>query len=80
MRSLANEVSGKPSHPVPDLHDAAQRLDQAVHAWYQQHEISIPPEASDVAGLADSLATILAPLYDEIHATFASQRPALTTV
>jgi multidrug resistance protein MdtO len=80
MRSLANEVSGKPSQPVPDLHAASQRLDQAVHTWYRQHGTSVPPEASDIAGLADSLATILAPLYDEIHATFASQRSALTAI
>jgi multidrug resistance protein MdtO len=74
MRSLANEVSGKPPQPVPDLRGTAQRLDQAVHAWYQQRGVSIPPEASDIVGLADSLTAILAPLYDDIHATFARQR------
>jgi multidrug resistance protein MdtO len=76
MRALANEVSGKPTQPVPDLHEAAHRLDQAVHAWYQQRGILIPAEASDVAGLADSLASILAPLYDDIHGTFTNGTPA----
>jgi len=76
MRSLANEVSGKPSQPVPDLRAAAQQLDQAVRAWYPQRGVPIPPEASDVVGLADSLATILAPLYEDIHGTFAGDTPA----
>jgi len=74
MRALANEVSGKPSQPVPDLRDAAQRLDQAVHSWYEQRGVTIPPEASDVVGLANSLTTILAPLYDEIHTAFGNQQ------
>jgi multidrug resistance protein MdtO len=76
MRSLANEVSGKPSQPVPDLRAAAQRLDQAVHAWYPQLGVPTPPEASDVVGLADSLTSILAPLYEDIHGTFAGKTPA----
>jgi multidrug resistance protein MdtO len=76
MRALANEVSGKPSQPVPNLRDAAQRLDEAVQTWYEQHGISIPPEASDIAGLADSLTNILAPLYDDVHGTFTGVVPA----
>ncbi len=79
MRALANEVSGKPSQPVPDLRNAAQRLDESVHTWYQQRGVSIPPEAADIVGLADSLTTILAPLYDEIHGAFTDQQSPLTT-
>jgi multidrug resistance protein MdtO len=79
MRALANEVSGKPAAPIPDLRDACRRFDQAARAWYQKNGVSIPPEASDIVGLADSLAAILAPLYDDIHGTFASQQSLLTT-
>ncbi len=73
MRALANEVTGKASQPVPNLSDVAQRLDQAAEAWYRQHGVPVPAEASDIIGLADSLASILAPLYDDIHGTFTSE-------
>jgi multidrug resistance protein MdtO len=76
MRALADEVNGRPSQAVPDLRDAARRLDEAARAWYQERGTSIPPEASDIAGLADSLATILAPLYDDIHGTFTGESTA----
>ena len=75
MRALASEVGGKASPPVPDLRGAAQRLGHAVHDWYQERGVSIPPEASDLVGLADSLTSILAPLYDDIHGSFASHTP-----
>ena len=34
------------------------------------------PEASDVLGLAESLATIIAPLYEDIRDTFAAYQHA----
>jgi multidrug resistance protein MdtO len=80
MRALANEVSGKPSAPVPDLRDVCRRFDQAARTWYQQHGVSIPPEASDIVGLADSLASILAPLYEDIHGTFPHPSPEVGVV
>jgi multidrug resistance protein MdtO len=76
MRALANEVSGKPTQTVPNLRAAALRLDQATLSWYQQQGVPIPPEASDIVGLADNLASILAPLYDDIHGTFTGETPA----
>jgi multidrug resistance protein MdtO len=75
MRTLANEVSGKPAGPLPSLRDAAKQFKLAAATYYQQRGVPIPPEASDVSGLAESLAMILAPLYDDIHGTFA--RPSL---
>jgi len=69
MRALANEVSGKPAAPVPDLHAAADHLHQAAVDYYQQHGVAVPTDALDVVGLAESLANILAPLYEDIHST-----------
>jgi hypothetical protein len=34
--------------------------------------VPVPAQASDVLGLAESLATILAPLYEDIRDTFAA--------
>ncbi len=39
--------------------------------------VPVPDAASDVVGLADSLATILAPLYEDIRATYAAHNQAL---
>ncbi len=76
MRSLSNEVSGKPAQPVPDVRASAARLRQEMESYYGERGVPIPPQASDVSGLARSLASILAPLYDDIHATFAAQGSA----
>jgi multidrug resistance protein MdtO len=70
MRALADEVSGKPAGPVPELRHAAQEFNQAVASYYAGLGLVVPPEASDIAGLAESLASILAPLYEDIHGTF----------
>ena len=76
MRSLSNEVSGKPAQSVPDVRASAARLRQEMESYYGERGVPIPPQASDVSGLARSLASILAPLYDDIHATFAAQGSA----
>jgi multidrug resistance protein MdtO len=73
MRSLSNEVSGKPAQPVPDVRASAARLRRETDSYYGKRGVPVPPQASDVSGLARSLASILAPLYDDIHETFAGQ-------
>ncbi len=77
MRSMANEVTGKVAQPVPDLRISSDRFGQAAHDYYSGASLPVPPQASDVAGLARSLANILAPLYDDIHATFAGRKETL---
>ena len=76
MRALADEVSGKPAQPVPELRHAAQQFHQAVTGYYGGLGVAVPAEASDVVGLAESLASILAPLYEDIHGTFAGRQLA----
>jgi len=78
MRELSNEVSSKPAQPVPDVRASAQHLHQASTAYYGQLGVPVPTNASDVVGLAESLAAILAPLYDDIHSTFSRVPKKLT--
>ncbi len=40
--------------------------------YYQDAGTPVPTQASDVLGLAESLATIIAPLYEDIRDTFAA--------
>jgi multidrug resistance protein MdtO len=77
MHAMASEVSGKPVEGVPDIRMSAIRFRQEVEEHFGGLGVSVPDGASDVAGLADSLATILAPLYEDIRATYAANSQAL---
>ena len=59
MHAMASEASGKPVAGVPDIRDSAAQLKEAIHKYYQATGLGAP-QASDVLGLAESLATILA--------------------
>jgi multidrug resistance protein MdtO len=72
MHAMAREVSGKPIEGVPDIRMSAARMQETIREYYQGIGVPVPAEAFDVLGLAESLATILAPLYEDIHATFAA--------
>jgi multidrug resistance protein MdtO len=78
MHAMASVVSGKPvDDGVPDIRMSAAHMRQEFEKHYGSLGIPVPDEASDVVGLADSLATILAPLYEDIRATYAAQSQAL---
>jgi multidrug resistance protein MdtO len=78
MHALAGVVSGKPvDDGVPDIRMSAAHMRQEFEKYYGSLGVPVSDEASDVAGLADSLATILAPLYEDIRATYAAQKQAL---
>lgn len=72
MRAMANEVSGRPSGIVPDIQMSAARLAQEFRRYYQDLGIPLSSESSDVIELSESLASVLSPLYKDIHATFAT--------
>jgi multidrug resistance protein MdtO len=72
MRAMANEVSGKPVDAVPDIRASATQVQQEISNYYQQLGVAVPAQATDVVGLIESLATILAPLYEDIRETFAA--------
>jgi multidrug resistance protein MdtO len=77
MHAMANEVSGKPVDAAPDIRVSAARTQEAIRNYYQGLGVPVPAQASDVLGLAESLATILAPLYDDIRATFAASNQGI---
>jgi multidrug resistance protein MdtO len=72
MRAMASEVIGKPVAVVPDIHLSATRMQEAISNYYQGRGVPASNEATDVMGLANSLATILAPLYEDIRDTYAA--------
>jgi hypothetical protein len=77
MHAMASEVSGKPVEDVPDIRMSAVRTRQVFEQHYGTLGVPVPDAASDVLGLVDSLATILAPLYEDIRATCAARKQAL---
>jgi multidrug resistance protein MdtO len=70
MRGIANEVSGQPVDAVPDIRLSAATVQQAIRKYYQDLGVLVSPQASDVAGLVESIASILSPLYEDIHSSF----------
>jgi multidrug resistance protein MdtO len=78
MRAMASVVSGKSvDDGVPDIRVSAANVREEFAKYYAGLGVPVPDQASDVAGLTDSLATILAPLYEDIRATFAAHQQAL---
>ncbi len=77
MHAMANEVGGKPVDAAPDIRLSAARMQEAIRNYYQNLGVPVPAQASDVLGLAESLATILAPLYDDIRSTFAAHNQGI---
>jgi hypothetical protein len=67
---MASEVSGKPVDAVPDIRLSTVKLQQEIRKYYEERGQQISPQASDVISLTENLASILAPLYEDIHSTF----------
>jgi multidrug resistance protein MdtO len=72
MHAMASEASGKPVAGVPDINMSATQFQEAIHKYYQDAGTPVPTQASDILGLAESLANIIAPLYEDIRDTFAA--------
>jgi multidrug resistance protein MdtO len=72
MRAMASEVTGKSVEAVPDIRMSATRVQQEIQKYYQGLGVPVAAQASDVVGLAESLATILGPLYEDIRETYAA--------
>ncbi len=72
MRAMATEVSGKPIDAVPEIRLSAAKLQQKIRKYYDERGQEISPQASDVISLAENIASILSPLWEDIHSTFAS--------
>jgi multidrug resistance protein MdtO len=77
MRAMSSEVSGKPVAAVPDIRLSAARVQQEIITYYQGLGVPVAAQASDITGLCESLASILAPLYEDIRETFAAHNQGI---
>jgi multidrug resistance protein MdtO len=73
MRAMANIVGGKPAGAVPDVRLSAVHMRDAFNTYYGGIGAPVSDEGNDLVDLADSLAAIAAPLYEDIRDTFAAQ-------
>ncbi len=77
MRAMANDVEGKPSPSPANIRASAAKLQQDIRTSHGELGIQLSPEVSDMFRLSDTLASILAPLYEEIHSTFTNPEVGL---
>ena len=70
VRAMSDEVTGKAASAAPDIQQSAARLRQEIEQYYPASDKSIPPTLCDIITLTQNLASIVAPLHADIHATF----------
>lgn len=71
---MSDEVSGKPGRTAPDVQQSAIRLRQEIEEHYRASGLPVPPALADMITLSNNLASIVAPLYTDIHSTFTNPR------
>jgi hypothetical protein len=69
-RAMSDDVSGNVSEPVPDVQQSADKLKDEINKYYAASGQPIPPPLVALITLTQNLASISAPLYKDIHATF----------
>jgi len=69
-RAMADAVAGKLAGAVPDVQQSALRFQNEITEHYQASGTPIPPPLLAMISLTRNLASIIAPLYADIHATF----------
>jgi multidrug resistance protein MdtO len=75
-QAMSDEVAGKVSAVAPDIQESAERLRRTTQDQYRVSGSPIPPPLADMIALTQNLASILAPLYLDIHATFTNPQQA----
>jgi multidrug resistance protein MdtO len=73
IQAMADEVSGRPGGEGPDIKSSVAKFRQELQGHYQDLGVPIPPEASDIIDLTESLSTVLWPIYEDIRATFSGK-------
>jgi multidrug resistance protein MdtO len=69
-QTISDNVAGKVTGAAPDVQESAAALREEIHVHYVRSGLSIPPPLTGLITLAQNLASIVAPLYVDIHATF----------
>lgn len=75
--AMSDEVSGKISSPAPDVQESANRLREEIQRHYASIGQPVPPSMVDMITISQNLASIAAPLYADIHATFSNAELAV---
>jgi multidrug resistance protein MdtO len=74
MRAMADEVNKGEHVDAPDIQAAAAKLREEISRAPADGHL-VPAQSSDMASLAETVASILAPLSQDIHDTFAAAHP-----
>ena len=77
-RAMSDKVSGKVYSTAPDVQESANRLREEIQKHYAATGQPVPSSLVDMITISQNLASIAAPLYADIHATFAD--PELVVV
>jgi multidrug resistance protein MdtO len=67
---MSDEVAGKVAATAPDVQQSAENLRQKIQEQYAPYAQPIPPPLVDMITLTQNLASIVTPLYEDIHSTF----------
>lgn len=67
MRAMAEHITGKAPKPVPDLQASAIELEKAIRSYYENQNIQLSSEASDIIVLIGNIVSVIVPLYDDIR-------------
>jgi len=77
-QTMSNDVAGKMTGTAPDIQESASALRREIHQHYGRAGLPIPPPFAGIITLTQNLASIVTPLYVDIHATFMNpQRAAI---
>jgi multidrug resistance protein MdtO len=77
VRAMADLVSGKIPAAVPDIKASAANLHEKIRSYFQERGLPVSPMGADSISLSEAMAFILAPLYEDIYATFAGSPDAV---
>jgi multidrug resistance protein MdtO len=77
VKGMSDDVSGKVTSAAPDIQESATALRQEIQNQYTQAGSPIPPPLADLITLSQNLASIVAPLYVDIHTAFTNPQHAV---
>lgn len=75
-RAMSDVVSGKVSSAPPDVQQSATELRREIEEHYAASGSPVPPSLVDMITISQNLASITAPLYRDIQATFTDPQQA----
>lgn len=77
VQTMSDDVAGKVTNTVPDIQESAVALRQEIHNHYLRSGAPIPSPLADIITLTQNLASIVVPVYADIHSTFTNSESAV---